>query len=719
MPHQLPHLSQLSHSGQNGTRAFHSQAPANNGTQQTHAHSSQPQAQTQPQPQPPQQLPPLQPPALPYPQPYSHHLPHHSPYDPVHAASAAWFHQGSSQGTPWPAPAFHGHHAPPTQQGSHARPSGTDSHFGGPGSGSGLVQPFLGGPTQQFPPHHQHDPYSPFNFPSFHRPAAYPRSSIVLPVPPQLSNQQAARQDHPDENQPSQPNQVASSHSPPVAMSADRGAPPPARRGFTLPSLNPNSNQPSAAGSQPNQQTASDSREPSPPAAAAPPANHQSIFRYPDDPPRASNRGPGDALPSAATPTPQLPLPSEYPTMEFNRTDGFPRAGSGQPAIPPNPNAPSFSGRRRHSLARRIQQSDHDSDEDLGSSADEEEQMMRYMDEFGVNPAHFRSLMAEDHIRATQLLRGQLTNKRVASRKALSQLQSVDLDSLSEAERTCVICYNDFGQRSPEGVIEAPLRLPRCQHVFGDHCIKKWFEESDSCPYCRDKVPSELAVVPGVRAFHNIFRMRNRISGGAAPSASEESMFRLLAQQEQHDAALARYHARQQAGSDSTAPPRPPQRRSPPSDAENRRRTRIRHSSFHPAHPPGMFASAPPSRSSTGAPAAPGQQSPTRERPMPGNQRYFYTPMDSGHPSNAAARLDQAMPSTNPSSAGFRMSNPAPMQIPQNNNQPPYYPNMSFGNVPPPSFSQHLPPLGTPSFQNAADSGNGVPNAGGAEGQMQ
>jgi hypothetical protein len=83
-----------------------------------------------------------------------------------------------------------------------------------------------------------------------------------------------------------------------------------------------------------------------------------------------------------------------------------------------------------------MQQSDHDSDEELGSSADEEEQMMRYMDEFGVNPAHFRSLMAEDHIRATQLLRGQLTNKRVASRKALSQLQSVDLDSLSESERS-------------------------------------------------------------------------------------------------------------------------------------------------------------------------------------------------------------------------------------------------------------------------------------------
>lgn len=55
----------------------------------------------------------------------------------------------------------------------------------------------------------------------------------------------------------------------------------------------------------------------------------------------------------------------------------------------------------------------------------------------------------------------------------------------------CIICYNDFGVENPEGINEAPLRLPKCKHVFGDHCIKKWLGESDSCPYCRDKVPSE------------------------------------------------------------------------------------------------------------------------------------------------------------------------------------------------------------------------------------
>jgi hypothetical protein len=62
--------------------------------------------------------------------------------------------------------------------------------------------------------------------------------------------------------------------------------------------------------------------------------------------------------------------------------------------------------------------------------------MMRYMDEFGANHAHFRSVMAEDHIRAAQVLRGQLSNRRVASKQALSQLQSVDLDSLAQSERS-------------------------------------------------------------------------------------------------------------------------------------------------------------------------------------------------------------------------------------------------------------------------------------------
>jgi hypothetical protein len=58
----------------------------------------------------------------------------------------------------------------------------------------------------------------------------------------------------------------------------------------------------------------------------------------------------------------------------------------------------------------------------------------------------------------------------------------------------CTICYNDIGVENPDGIIENPIRLPRCKHIFGEKCIKKWFQDSDTCPYCRDKLPSELAV---------------------------------------------------------------------------------------------------------------------------------------------------------------------------------------------------------------------------------
>ncbi|KAI1142153.1 hypothetical protein F5Y05DRAFT_216052 [Hypoxylon sp. FL0543] len=111
----------------------------------------------------------------------------------------------------------------------------------------------------------------------------------------------------------------------------------------------------------------------------------------------------------------------------------------------------------------------------------------------------------EEHLRAHQIMRGAVSTKRVASKKAITSLQSVAVSSLPENERTCVICYNDYGAETPEGICESPLRLPKCKHVFGDHCIKKWFEESDSCPYCRDKVPSEPQYRQAINA-HNVYR---------------------------------------------------------------------------------------------------------------------------------------------------------------------------------------------------------------------
>lgn len=43
---------------------------------------------------------------------------------------------------------------------------------------------------------------------------------------------------------------------------------------------------------------------------------------------------------------------------------------------------------------------------------------------------------------------------------------------------------------NPDGNIEDPVRLPKCKHLFGDHCLKQWLKDSDSCPYCRGKLDS-------------------------------------------------------------------------------------------------------------------------------------------------------------------------------------------------------------------------------------
>lgn len=126
--------------------------------------------------------------------------------------------------------------------------------------------------------------------------------------------------------------------------------------------------------------------------------------------------------------------------------------------------------------------------------------------------------MTEERLRAHQLLRGAMSNKRIASKSALASLQSVDIESLAEKDRMCIICYNDFGVATPEGINEAPLRLPKCQHVFGDHCIKKWFEESDSCPYCRDKVESECQIRANRDAIDSFLQSTGRfVRGGPGP----------------------------------------------------------------------------------------------------------------------------------------------------------------------------------------------------------
>ncbi|KAK4142630.1 uncharacterized protein C8A04DRAFT_29761 [Dichotomopilus funicola] len=792
MHHQLPHFSQLphpdrstfyssgngpgnTHGGSHGPQHPHHQGqqqPQQQQQQQQQQQHNQPQQSHQPppppptsssslpqQPQPlqPQHLPPIQPPpTLPFPQSYPQHTPH---YD-AHAASSAWF-QTQNPGTSWPIPSFHPNHGP-GQQPSGPRLPGVDSHFGGPGSGPGAVQP-LGGPNQPYIPHSHHHTYSPYSFPGFPRPTSYARTSAVLPIPPQISNP-TIRHDHSGEsqanqatttnntpnqtNQPSTPGQAAqtnqssrspTSQSPSSTMSADRDAPSAGRQGFTLPSLNPNTNQGLSSGSHPNPQLPSSSSQEVTPPSAVPSDPTSTRFPQISQRPGSSHTTPGISQPGSADWL-------AFHLGDFRRADGTSGSIYRSQAMASDPAALSSAHRRHQSAsARRPPQPDQDSDEDLGSSADEAEQMLRLIDGSGINLAHIRATFAEDHLRASQVLRGQITNKRVASKIAVQQLQSVDPDSLPETERTCVICYNDFGQASPEGIIEAPLRLPKCQHVFGDHCIKKWFEESDSCPYCRDKVPSELAMVPNSR-YNNLLRMRTRLPTNSHPGPDE--VLRLFTPQ---DSQYSRHRARLEGGSEGSVVPRPSQRRSPPTEAENRRRTRVRHSSGHYVHPGGMFTGGP--ARSTGAPSSTvpsGQHSPTSERVTPPNhslwpvppaedsdwmltsrytrqfapsQRLFYQSAESGRPpATAASPFDSALSTANPGPSSFRLSTNAPPPLPPNPNhqhQHGYFPNTPFGTQAPSSVSQQLPPISAPSFQNALAGRANAPHVAGPEAQVQ
>ncbi|CAG9970777.1 unnamed protein product [Clonostachys byssicola] len=74
------------------------------------------------------------------------------------------------------------------------------------------------------------------------------------------------------------------------------------------------------------------------------------------------------------------------------------------------------------------------------------------------------------------------------AKRVLLSLEEVEISELPEDEKTCIICYNDFGDESPEGHAETPRRLPECKHVFGDRCIRKWLQQSENCPYCRATV---------------------------------------------------------------------------------------------------------------------------------------------------------------------------------------------------------------------------------------
>ncbi|KAI0478826.1 hypothetical protein GGR56DRAFT_344541 [Xylariaceae sp. FL0804] len=285
--------------------------------------------------------------------------------------------------------------------------------------------------------------------------------------------------------------------------------------------------------------------------------------------------------------------------------------------------APAAAGRPQRRLPRLYWHPDEIPPDDEPPFADhaEEAAMLLEMEADAVS-------RAEETRHLQQMLRGSVSTRRVASRGALAALQSVDISDLPKNERSCVICYNEFGVENPEGINEAPLRLPKCKHVFGDYCIKKWFEDSDSCPYCRDKVPSQPAyrfqgsqgVLRLIRqqqllhaqALRHAARDRNpearssdpnsTVDLPASPVTNTPSRYvskrgRYYRVRETNHATspfaeFAAYTTARRLGSPNSSGIRNagstamPERRSPPQESnENRRRTRARHGSTRTSPP--------------------------------------------------------------------------------------------------------------------------------------
>ena len=66
----------------------------------------------------------------------------------------------------------------------------------------------------------------------------------------------------------------------------------------------------------------------------------------------------------------------------------------------------------------------------------------------------------------------------------ISQLESKileNVDNLSPDKKSCIICLENF-QKS-----DIIINL-ECLHMYHDNCIKKWLNENNYCPICKNKV---------------------------------------------------------------------------------------------------------------------------------------------------------------------------------------------------------------------------------------
>ena len=68
-----------------------------------------------------------------------------------------------------------------------------------------------------------------------------------------------------------------------------------------------------------------------------------------------------------------------------------------------------------------------------------------------------------------------------------SQRNSLMAQLTQLSHSCCAICLDDAGCHSADDGITTD-----CGHTFHGHCLKQWFRNQLSCPYCRTVVPVTL-----------------------------------------------------------------------------------------------------------------------------------------------------------------------------------------------------------------------------------
>jgi len=64
----------------------------------------------------------------------------------------------------------------------------------------------------------------------------------------------------------------------------------------------------------------------------------------------------------------------------------------------------------------------------------------------------------------------------------------VSQEEMKEGDRNCIICLDEM---------KSAKRLP-CGHVYHHHCLRKWLEANDTCPYCRQPILEGEEATKGV-----------------------------------------------------------------------------------------------------------------------------------------------------------------------------------------------------------------------------